>query len=376
MNDPELSQDEYYMRRALSLAANAGGRTSPNPLVGCVIVNQGKIVGEGFHQRAGTPHAEVLALETAAALAGNATLYVTLEPCNHTGRTPPCTKAIIQAGVQRVVAAMVDPNPLVSGQGIEYLRAAGLQVEVGVLEKEARQLNEAFIKVMTSGLPWVVYKAASTLDGKIATASGDSQWISNERSRALAHRLRDVCDVIMAGSETVVKDDPALTCRVPDGRDPVRVVVDGRLRLKKDARLLTSSAQAPCVIATTQAAAAAQLAHFRSLPRVEVWQYDTERYVPLERLLRDLAGRGWNSVLLEGGGELAGKMIAEGLVDKLEFFIAPKLIGGHGPSPLAGLEIARMSEAISLTELSADLSSGDLHITAYIQRPDQANEEE
>lgn len=362
--------DEQFMARALELAAIALGRTSPNPLVGCVIVKDNKIIGEGFHHKAGTPHAEVHALVAAGNLAEGATAYVTLEPCSHFGRTPPCADALIRANIVRVVIAMQDPNPLVAGRGINRLREAGIQVEVGLMFEEAARLNEIFLKSITTGLPFIIYKSAMTLDGKIATETGDSRWVSNESSRQYVHQLRDLCDVIMVGSETLLKDNPALTCRLPNGKDPVRLIVDGKLRINEDAQVLSSSKFSPCIIATTQSAAKEKIDRLQSINQVEVWQYDSLQHVPLETLMRDLIKRGWTSVLLEGGGGLAGAMLKEGLVDKLEFFIAPKLVGGNGPSPLSGLNIGLMAEAIMLNDLSVDMSTGDLHVTGYFNIKD------
>ncbi|OLN33614.1 bifunctional diaminohydroxyphosphoribosylaminopyrimidine deaminase/5-amino-6-(5-phosphoribosylamino)uracil reductase RibD [Desulfosporosinus metallidurans] len=358
--------DEKYMRRALELAEKARGRTSPNPLVGCVIVNDEQVVGEGYHLKAGTPHAEVHALAAAGDLARGATAYVTLEPCSHFGRTPPCSDALISAEIKRVVVAMKDPNPLVAGRGIDRLRKSGIQVDVGLLLPEASTMNEVFIKAITTELPFVVYKTAMTLDGKIATETGNSRWVSNEESRHYAHQLRDRYDVILVGSETVIQDNPALTCRLPVGKDPIRLVVDGQLRLPENAQVLTASAHSPCIIATTQAASAVKVERLKRLDQVEIWQYNSPRHVPLEKLLRDLVCRGWTSVLLEGGGGLAGSLIQEQLVDKLDLFIAPKLVGGNGPSPLSGLHVKSMSEAKALQNLQIDMETGDLHVTGYL----------
>jgi riboflavin biosynthesis protein RibD len=358
--------DEKFMRRALELAVRARGRTSPNPLVGCVIVKDEQIVGEGYHLRAGTPHAEVHALDSAGNSAIGATAYVTLEPCSHFGRTPPCADALISSKIKRVVVAMKDPNPLVAGRGIDRLRQAGIEVNVGLLEQEASAINEVFIKAISTNLPFVVYKTAMTLDGKIAAETGDSRWVSNEKSRRYVHQLRDFYDVILIGSETVIKDNPALTCRLPDGRDPIRLVVDGQLRISETAQILTASTHSPCIIATTQAASSDKIAHLKAFSQVEIWQYDSPRYVPLEQLFRDLVARGWTSVLLEGGGGLAGSLLQKRLVDKVEFFIAPKLIGGNGPSPLSGLHLKHMSDAMTLKNLSFDVDTGDLHVTGYL----------
>ncbi len=361
------SRDEIYMRRALELAALATGKTSPNPLVGCVISHNDQVIGEGYHHRAGTPHAEIHALIAAGDQAKGATVYVSLEPCSHFGKTPPCSDALLKAGVSRVVVAMTDPNPLVAGRGIQRLRDSGIQVNVGLLAQEAAILNEMFIKTITTGLPFVDYKSAQTLDGKIATETGDSRWISNSQSREFVHQLRNKYDVIMVGSETVLADNPALNCRLVDGRDPVRLIVDGKLSIVENAHVLFSSESAPCIIATTLTASETKLAFLNNLPGVEVWQYPSKRYVPLELLMRDLVKRGWTGVLLEGGSKLAGVMLQANLVDKIDFFIAPKLIGGNGPSPLSSLRIDKMAEAIQLKNIEVSLETGDLHISGYLK---------
>jgi diaminohydroxyphosphoribosylaminopyrimidine deaminase/5-amino-6-(5-phosphoribosylamino)uracil reductase len=336
-------------------------------MVGCVITHNEQVIGEGYHYQAGLPHAEINALSAAADKAKGSTVYVTLEPCSHYGRTPPCTEALLKAGVKRVVVAMTDPNPLVAGKGIQRLRESGIEVDAGLLAAEAVRLNEVYIKAITSGLPFVLYKSAQTLDGKTATITGDSRWISNPLSREFVHQLRNRYDVIMVGSETVKADNPALNCRLAAGRDPVRLIVDGNLNLSVAARVLSSSKSAPCIIATTLAASKSKLVQLNSLPGVEVWQYPTERFVPLELLMHDLVKRGWTGVLLEGGSKLAGVMIEAKLVDKIHFIVAPKLIGGNGPSSLAGLNISKMSEAIMLNNVQVDLTAGDIHISAYLK---------
>lgn len=365
-----LNQDKHYMSRALELAALAAGRTSPNPMVGCVIVKDAEIVGEGYHQKAGTPHAEVHALRAAGESAQGATAYVTLEPCSHFGKTPPCADALIKAGLKRVVVAMVDPNPLVGGRGIARLRDAGIQVDIGIQEDEAKKLNKGFLKAIQTGLPFVLYKSALTLDGKIATESGDSQWVTNESSRAYVHQLRNQFDVIMVGSETVLHDNPALNCRICEGRDPVRLIVDGELKISIESAVLTSSSSAPCIIATSASAPLDKYKFLQAMENVEVWKYDVPRYVPLEILFQDLVKRGWNSVLLEGGGGLAGSLLQSQLIDEVEFFYAPKLIGGKGPSPLTGLKLPLMAQAIPLEFLETDLSTGDLRVRAKVNYSD------
>lgn len=366
--------DNQYMRHALDLAAQAAGRTSPNPMVGCVLVRNEEIIGEGFHQKAGTPHAEVHALRAAEGKTQGATAYVTLEPCSHFGRTPPCADALIKAGIQRVVVAMVDPNPLVRGQGIARLRESGIQVDIGLMEAEAKALNRGFLKAIQSGLPYVFYKSALTLDGKIASETGDSKWVTNEASRAYVHRLRNQVDVIMVGSKTVIQDNPALTSRIPGGRDPVRVIIDGELRIPLESAIFSPSSSAPCIIATSLSAPDAKLNLLKAFPNVEVWIYKTPRKIPLENVLQDLVLRGWNSVLLEGGGGLAGALLQAQLIDELEFFYAPKLIGGKGPSPLSGLQIGLMSEAIPLEILETDLTTGDLRVRAKVKYPNGSDD--
>lgn len=361
-----LQQDQKYMNRALDLAELAKGRTSPNPLVGCVIVKNDEIIGEGYHQKAGTPHAEVHALQAAGAEAFGATAYVTLEPCAHFGRTPPCANALVEAGVSRVVVAMLDPNPLVAGKGIQILKENGIQVEVGLEEERAKELNKFFLKSIEIGLPYVLYKSAMTLDGKIATESGDSKWITNDSSRVHAHHLRNEFDVILVGSETVQQDNPLLNCRVDGGRDPIRLIIDGQLRISPDAAVLTSSDTAPCIIATSQKASQDKVLRLQNMANVEVWQFNTPRHVPLKEVLQKVVKRGWNSVLLEGGGSLAGIFLQEKLIDEVEFIIAPKLIGGNGPSPLSGLNLEKMSEAITLQVLAIDDSTGDIRVRGKV----------
>lgn len=354
------------MNRALELAARAKGRTSPNPLVGCVLVRDGKVIGEGYHQKAGTPHAEVHALKAVGGKAQGATAYVTLEPCAHFGRTPPCANALVEAGISRAVVAMLDPNPLVAGKGIQILQQAGIQVEVGIEEEKAKELNKFFLKSIKVGLPYVLYKSAMTLDGKIATESGDSKWITNESSRNHAHDLRNEFDVIMVGSETVEQDNPLLNCRVSEGRDPVRLIIDGQLRISLDAVVLTSSDTAPCIIATSLKAPQNKVLQLQEMANVEVWQFNTPRHVPIKDVLEKVAERGWNSVLLEGGGSLAGVLLQEKLIDEVEFIIAPKLIGGNGPSPLTGLFLEKMNQAIPLKLLAIDDSTGDIRVRGEI----------
>ncbi len=331
--------EEIFMRRALALARR--GYTAPNPMVGAVLVKEGHIVGEGYHRRAGMPHAEVEALRRAGEKARGSTLYVTLEPCSHWGRTPPCADALIEAGVRCVYAAMQDPNPQVAGKGFQKLRDAGIEVHVGILQQQASQLNEIFLKYQTIGLPFVTVKAAMSLDGKIATRTGDSRWISDEPARRLVHRMRARHDAIMVGVGTVQKDDPLLTVRLPRLKEPLprlRVVVDSALRCPDSARVLDVH-EAPTLIVTTDRAPADRLRNLRERGvEVEVLPADETGRVDLRHLIQSLAQRGITGILCEGGGTLIASLLTHRLVDKVVFFYAPVIIGGsEAPTAVEGL---------------------------------------
>ncbi len=352
--------DENFMREALKIARNAEGRTSPNPMVGAVVVQGGRIIAEGWHRKAGTPHAEVHALNMAGGLAENSTLYVTLEPCSHFGRTPPCANRIIDAKVSRVVVAMTDPNPLVAGRGIEILKAAGIAVDVGILESDARRLNEVFIKYITRKIPFVTAKFASSLDGKISTATGESQWISCEEARAFTHHLRDVNDGIMVGIGTVLADNPSLTARLPDGKNPARIIVDSRARTPLDAKILTDG-QAKTIIAVAETAPTEKVSALKNLG-AEIIQTGGEQ-VDLKVLMSELARREITSVLLEGGGTLNFSMLRAGLVDKVLAFVAPKILGGKSAlTPVEGGGFEKISDAVQLENLSAEKIGSDILI--------------
>ena len=366
--------DEQFMQEALALAAQARGRTSPNPMVGSIVVKDGRVVGRGSHIKAGAPHGEVVALEDAGVQAKGATLYITLEPCCHYGggkRTPPCTRAIIAAGIRRVVAAMRDPNPLVSGQGLEELRQAGIAVKLSVLETEAAALNEVFIKYITTKRPFVLLKVAASLDGKIATVTGESRWITNERSRLLVHQLRDQVDAVMVGINTVLRDDPLLTTRLPGGggRDPMRIVVDTHLRIPCEARLLAASATACTLIATSPAAPTDKRLQLEGAgAKILVVEGDGPG-IPLGPLMDQLGAMQVTSILLEGGGELHCSALRAGIVDKVLYFLAPKLIGGRSaPMAIGGQGFARLEEAVSLERMQVRQLDGDLLIEGYVRR--------
>jgi diaminohydroxyphosphoribosylaminopyrimidine deaminase/5-amino-6-(5-phosphoribosylamino)uracil reductase len=336
--------DAYFMRLALRLGRRGVGRTSPNPPVGAVLVAHGRVVGRGFHRQAGLPHAEIEAVRAAGARARGATCFVTLEPCNHHGRTPPCTGALIAAGVRRVVAGTRDPNPAVRGNGLARLRAAGIAVTSGVERAACDELIAAFRKHATTGLPLVTLKLAASLDGRIATATGESRWITSAASRRYAHRLRAEHDAILVGAETVIRDDPELTCRIRGGRNPLRVVLDGRLRLPPRARVLDTRAASTLVI-TSGDAPAARIRRLTAAGAQVVQLPGRAGQIPLRRVLRALGRRGILSVLIEGGAGVAAAAIRAGVVDRLLLFYAPKLIGGDGHPMLGPLHVRRLRQA-------------------------------
>ncbi|MDR7481507.1 MAG: bifunctional diaminohydroxyphosphoribosylaminopyrimidine deaminase/5-amino-6-(5-phosphoribosylamino)uracil reductase RibD [Armatimonadota bacterium] len=368
--DIQRADDLRYMEEALALAARAAGRTSPNPMVGAVVVAGGEVVGRGFHARAGEPHAEILALREAGARARGATVYVTLEPCAHQGRTGPCAEALIAAGVRRVVAAMADPDRQVRGRGFERLRAAGVEVEVGLLENRARRLNEAFVKHRATGLPFVTLKWAMSLDGRIAGAGGRPVAITGEAARRFAHGLRDTHDVVLVGVGTVLADDPLLTCRLPGGRNPMRVVVDSRLRTPPTARVVATAAETPTLVATTAAAPAERVAALRRAGVEVLVQAHEEPRVRLSSLLEELGRRGALAVLVEGGAEVHAAFLAAGLADKVIALVAPVLIGGAG-APAAGVQPAGLDAGPPAARRLRDVRvitglDGDVAIEGYL----------
>ncbi len=356
-----MPTDRDYMQRALELAARGRGRTSPNPMVGCVVVRDGAIIGEGWHERAGEPHAEVMALRHAPDVSG-ATIYVTLEPCAHHGKTPPCVDLLKARKPRRVVAAMQDPNPKVAGKGIEALRAAGVEVEVGVLEPEAQRLNEAFVKHITTGLPFVIAKCAMTLDGKIATRTGDSKWVTGETARAHVHKLRNEVDAILVGSRTVMLDDPSLTTRLSEGdtRDPIRVIVDADEYLGPDRKVFNLQSDAPTWVAVAEGRTSEGADQVIEIPRalggIDFWA-----------LMRELGKRNIMTVLIEGGGSTHASAFEAGIVDKVMFFVAPKIVGGREAiTAVEGRGVEFMSEAIALRDMKTTAIGEDILIEAYV----------
>ncbi len=321
-------EDIAFMKVALREAKKGLGRTSPNPPVGAVVVKNGKIVGKGFHQKAGTPHAEIHALRKAGEAAKGATLYVTLEPCNHYGRTPPCTKAILNAGISRVVIGCRDPNPIAQG-GAKFLASQGLEVICGVLEKECAELSRFFLKAVKTNLPWVIAKAALSLDGRIATKTGDSKWITDEKARRFGHRLRNIVDAILVGRGTVEADDPALTCRLSRGHDPIRIILDSSLRLSPKKKVFNLSSSAPTIIACTETAPLEKTKIFID-KGIEVWPLPSkDGKVSIHALLKRLIQKGILSLLVEGGAKVHGSFFDENLVDEVYFFFGPVIIGGE-----------------------------------------------
>jgi diaminohydroxyphosphoribosylaminopyrimidine deaminase/5-amino-6-(5-phosphoribosylamino)uracil reductase len=359
---------DKMMSRAISLARKGLGRTSPNPVVGCVIVKDGRIVGEGWHKKGGTPHAEIHALHQAGGLAASADVYVTLEPCAHYGKTPPCAEALIAARVRRVFVGMVDPNPKVCGKGIALLRDTGIEVVADLLHEQCRRLNEPFIKFVTTGLPFVILKSAITLDGKTATAAGDSKWITGDKARRYVHKIRAIVDGIMVGVGTICADDPQLTSRNPRGKDPTRIVVDSQLRTPLHANVLQLKSKAKTLLATcsTDAAKIERL----SSSGVAVMQcQEIDKRVDLHDLFARLGQLGIQSILLEGGGELAGEALRGGFIDKVMVFIAPKLLGGAGKDIFAGSGAALMAEAFLLNHMTISTIGADILVQGYPEKP-------
>ena len=356
--------DNGYMNRALELAALGRGKTSPNPMVGAVIVKNGRVVAEGYHRKAGTDHAEVVALKKAGSQAKGATVYVTLEPCCHTGQTGPCTQALIRAGVSRVVFASVDPDPRVKGKGARQLRSAGLKVTSGVLRKEAERLNEVFYGYHRLGRPFVTLKLAMTLDGRIATRTGDSQWITSPTSRRFAHQLRSEADAVLVGAGTLRRDNPSLTVRSVRGRNPFRVVVAGKATLPKTSRLFTDNGDARTIIAAS-ADKVNRLGKDKALRGVTFWDVKTKAgRVDIADLVLQAEAFGLHHLLVEGGSALATAFLKAAMVDRVVFIVAPKLLGA-GVSAVGDLGIRKLSEHVPLTDIMIGGSGTDLIVQAY-----------
>jgi diaminohydroxyphosphoribosylaminopyrimidine deaminase/5-amino-6-(5-phosphoribosylamino)uracil reductase len=351
------SSDKTWMRRAIVLADGGRGFVEPNPLVGAVVVRNDRIVGEGRHERFGEAHAEINTLAAAGDAARDATLYVTLEPCCHHGKTPPCTEAVLRFGIRRVVAAMRDPFPAVSGKGIAVLQAAGIEVTVGVCEAEARRLNAPYLKLTTTGRPYVHAKWAMTLDGKIATRTGDSKWISNEASRRRTHDLRGRMDAIIVGIGTVLADDPLLTARPPGPRTPVRIVLDSSGRTPLSSQLVRTAVETPTLIVLGKdvpTALRASRCELLNLP-------EEEGRIALPTLLDELGRRRMTNILVEGGSEVLGAFLDARAIDEVHVAVAPRLAGGAAAkTPLAGHGIDQIKNALALTDVSVEMLDGDV----------------
>jgi len=363
-----MNTKERYMRLAMGLATKARFNTSPNPMVGAVVVKNGRVIGKGFHKKAGLSHAEVIALEQAGAAAQGATLYVTLEPCAHFGKTPPCVHKIIASGIKEVVIGMVDPNPKNNGKGIETLRRNKIKVSCGFLESELRRLNEVFIKYITKGMPFVTVKVGQSLDGKIATRIGDSKWITSDRSRAIAHRMRSEFDAIMVGINTVLRDNPSLNAWFSKKR-LAKIVVDSQLSTPENANIFTKGG--PVVLVTLPTPPGQQTENRKILSAkariLEVREKSGQ--VNLRDMLKSLARLEISNILVEGGGTLIGSLFDEGLVDRVLFFVSPKIIGGKDAiSSVMGHGIARVDKAIKLKDLKIKNIGGDFLVEGYVQR--------
>ena len=351
---------------ACRLARKAAGRTSPNPMVGAVLVRGGKIIATGFHRVAGADHAEIVALKRAGAKAKGSTLYINLEPCSHHGRTPPCSRALIRAGIKEVVAGMKDPNPLVGGKGFRELKRAGIKVRVGLLEPECRTLNEAFIKYITRRLPFVTLKLAASLDGKIAAVTGDARWISGEDSRRMVHQLRNEVDAVVTGVRTVIADDPQLTCRIPHGRNPWRVILDSRLRIPLSAKLLRQPDSERSIIVTSERSSH-QKAHAIESLGAQIWRIKLRQgRMPWTAVLRRLAAKGVLSVMIEGGATTSAWALRERAVDKILFFYAPMILGGDGRVMIDTLGVKRVRQAIPVQRMRVRQSGTDTLVSAYL----------
>ena len=359
-----LASDYRHMARALELATRGRGCVEPNPMVGCVIAQGDRVIAEGYHRRYGEAHAEVEALRLARTAAAGATMYVTLEPCCHHGKTPPCTTAIIQAGVRRVVAAMRDPNPVVRGGGLQQLRSAGIAIDVGLLQHEAEFLNAPYLKLLRTGRPWVMAKWAMTLDGRLATRRGESQWISGSAAREIVHEIRGRVDAILVGRGTAVADDPRLTARPAGPRQAARIVLDSDAQLSLESRLVRSISEAPVMIAVGPAAAEARCEDLRRAG-CEVWSGQAEDPgARLLELLDELGRRRMTNLLVEGGAKVFGSLFDQRSIDEVHAFVAGKLVGGAAAAgPIGGTGRAHMHDALELRQLRFQVIGQDLYAT-------------
>jgi|AntRauTorckE6833_2_1112554.scaffolds.fasta_scaffold01613_2 diaminohydroxyphosphoribosylaminopyrimidine deaminase/5-amino-6-(5-phosphoribosylamino)uracil reductase len=368
----ESKDDQYYMKKTLQLAKKGEGYTSPNPMVGALVVKNGEIIGKGYHKKAGEPHAEVYALDQAGNDAEGATLYVNLEPCCHFGKTPACSLKVIKSGIKRLVVAMEDPNPLVAGEGIRQLEQAGIETKVGVLEKEAEILNEVFIKYITENIPFIYLKSGQTIDGFLATSTGDSRWVTNKKARLYGHKLRHKVDAILVGVNTVLNDNPRLTTRLVDktGIDPIRVVLDSKLKTPIDADIINQESESKTIIATTSKYNKDKYNKLQTKDNLEITivEQDKKGRINLVKLLENLAKKEITSILVEGGGTINYSFLHKGLADKLYAFIAPKLLGGNdGIYAYNGNGVKKMNNAFQLKDIQFEMTGDNILIIGEIE---------
>lgn len=359
------------MKRAIKLAKKGIGYTNPNPLVGAVIVKNDKIIGEGFHEIYGGPHAEVNAFNSAEEDVEGATMYVTLEPCSHFGKTPPCANLIVEKGISKVIIGMKDPNSLVAGKGIEILKNSGIKVEMGILEEDIKKLNEIFIKFITTKKPFCILKTAMTLDGKIASVKGDSKWITNEESRTYVHKLRHQVSAIMVGVDTIIADNPKLTTRLVDknGLDPIRIVVDTTGRTPLDSNVLNINSEAITIVATTNKIDSVKIKAIEAKGAKVIITPLKDGRVDLENLMIQLGELNIDSILLEGGSTLNFSAIDQGIVDKVIAFVSPKIIGGdQAKTPVGGKGIENMEDAVALENIDVSRFHEDIMIEGYVRK--------
>lgn len=361
--------DEKYMKLAIELSKKGKGKVNPNPLVGAVIVKNEKIIGQGYHKRYGGNHAEVEAINNSSESVEGSTIYITLEPCFHYGKTPPCVEKLISSKFSKVVIGSLDPNPLVSGKSINKLKEAGIEVKVGVLEEECLKLNEIFMKYIKTKIPYVVLKSAVSLDGKIATRTGESKWITGDASRVKVHELRNELSGIMAGINTVLKDDPSLTCNIKGARNPIRIIVDSNLKIPLDSKILKTAKTFKTIIATTNKSDLNKKSLIEELGGEVLIVKSLDNKVDLNTLMIKLGKLKIDSVLLEGGGELNYSALKAGVVDKVMIFIAPKIIGGRdSKTSIEGEGIGILNECYKITNLKTKSLGEDILLTGYIRR--------
>ncbi len=370
-NKTDKGQDAFYMQMAIELAKKGRGFTSPNPLVGAVIVKNNIVIGEGYHEYYGGPHAEVNAIKNANSDINGATIYLTLEPCSHYGKTPPCSLAIIQNKLSRVVIGSLDPNPLVSGKGIEMIRNAGIRVDTGILEQETQKLNEVFFKFIQTKEPFILMKTAMSLDGKIATRNGDSKWISGEQSRSKVHQMRNEYSAIMVGINTVINDNPLLNVRNISGKtkNPIRIIIDSKARTPLDADIVNTPEISPVIVAVTKKAKKENIDKLSRKGIKVIVCPEKEKAIDLKYLIKEIGKLNIDSILLEGGGTLNFGAIEQNIVDKVITFISPKIIGGkEAATPVEGVGFKRIADTVELEKLNYTLSGNDIMVEGYIKK--------